>query len=111
MKPPPGLALVKFPEGFNPDMTYQLREREPTTLEEMKKGAISAEANLAEKRARMRSEKKVTYRDETFPSTSSSDSKIENLVRAMEIMMERISISDRTPPSDIQPNPQNKNWN
>ena len=55
MKPPPDLALVKFSKGFDPDMTYQLREREPTTLEEMQKGAISAEANLAEKRARMRS--------------------------------------------------------
>ena len=70
MKPPPSLALVKFLECFDLDMTYQLRESEPTTLEEMQKGAISAKANLVEKRARMRSEKKVTYRDETFPSTS-----------------------------------------
>ena len=46
MKPPPGLALVKFPEGFDPDMTYQLRERDPTNLEEMQRGAISAESNL-----------------------------------------------------------------
>ena len=33
MKPPIGLALAKFPEGFYPDMAYQLREREPLTLE------------------------------------------------------------------------------
>ena len=66
----------------------------------MKKEAINAEANLAEKMARMRSEKKVSYRDETFPSTSSSDAKIDNLVRAMERMMENISLSDRTPPRD-----------
>ena len=32
MKPPLGLALVKFPEGFNPYMAYQLRERDPLTL-------------------------------------------------------------------------------
>ena len=25
MKPPQGLALVKFPEGFDPDMNFQLR--------------------------------------------------------------------------------------
>ena len=28
MKPPQGLALVKFTEGFDPDMAYQLREKE-----------------------------------------------------------------------------------
>ena len=100
MKSPPGLALVKFPEGFDPDMTYQLRERDPTTLEEMQRGAISVEANLTEKRARVRSEKKFTYQDETMPSTSSSDSKIDNLVRTMERMMEKINLSERTPPRD-----------
>ena len=77
----------------------------------MKRGAISAEANLTEKRARMRSEKRVTYRDETMPSTSSSDSKIDNLVRAMEIMMERINLTDRVAPRENQPRPQNQKQN
>jgi len=27
--PPPDLALIKFPDGFDTDMTYQLRERNP----------------------------------------------------------------------------------
>ena len=49
MKPPQGLPLVKFLEGFDPDMTFQLRERDPETLEEMQKAAISAEVNLIEK--------------------------------------------------------------
>lgn len=35
IKPSPGLALIYFPDGFNVDMEYQLRERDPTTLEEM----------------------------------------------------------------------------
>ncbi len=26
IKPPMGLALIKFPDGFDPDMAYQLRE-------------------------------------------------------------------------------------
>lgn len=29
IKPPMGLALIKFLDGFDPDMTYQLRERDP----------------------------------------------------------------------------------
>ena len=33
IKPPPDLALIKFPDGFDTDMSYQLRERNPPTLE------------------------------------------------------------------------------
>ena len=91
MKPPQGLALVKFLEGLDPDMAYQLRERDPLTLEDMQRGDVSVEANLIEKRARVRSENKVTYKEETIASTS--DAKIENLVRAMERMMERINLN------------------
>lgn len=35
IKPSPGLTLIDFPDGFNVDMEYQLRERDSTTLEEM----------------------------------------------------------------------------
>ena len=111
MKPPQGLASVKFPEGFDADMAYQLREREPLTLEDMQKGDVSVEANLIEKRARMRSEKRVTYKDETVPSTSSSDTKIDSLVKTMERMMEKISLNERTPTRENQVNPKNRNRN
>ena len=63
-----GLALIKFPDGFDTDMAYQLRERDPITLEDMQKIAVSVEANLLAKRARARAEKKVTIKEE--PSTS-----------------------------------------
>ena len=76
------MALVKYPEGFDADMAYQLRERDYNTLEDMKKGAVSVEANLIEKRAKMRSEKKVTYRDDT--SASTSDPKYDSLAKNME---------------------------
>ena len=45
-------------------MAYQLRERDYNTLEDMKKGAVSVEANLIEKKARLRAEKRVKYRDD-----------------------------------------------
>jgi hypothetical protein len=51
IKPPQGFALVKFPDGFDVDMSYQLRERNSITLEDMQKSTISLEANLLEKRA------------------------------------------------------------
>ena len=37
LKPPQGSALNKLPEGFDSDMTYQLRERDFSTLEDMQK--------------------------------------------------------------------------
>lgn len=43
---------------------------------------MSVEVNLIEKRARMRSEKKVTYRDDTLASTS--DTKYDSLAKTME---------------------------
>jgi len=30
--PPSKLALIKFPDGFDTDMAFQLRERNPPTL-------------------------------------------------------------------------------
>ena len=42
-KPPQGMTLVKYPEGFDVDMAYQLRERDYNTLEDMQKGAMSVE--------------------------------------------------------------------
>jgi len=35
LRPPPDLALIKFPDAFDFDMAYQLRERAPRNLEEM----------------------------------------------------------------------------
>ena len=32
MKPPPGLVLLHYPDAFEPDMAYQLRERETQLL-------------------------------------------------------------------------------
>ena len=77
----------------------------------MQKAAISAEVNLIKKRARMKSEKRVTYKDETMPLTSSFDAKIDNLVRTMERMMERINLSERTPLRENRENPKNRNMN
>lgn len=72
MKPPLGMALVKYPEGLDAEMAYQLRERDLLTLEDMQKGALVVEVNLIEKRARIKNERKVSFREEFAPSTSNS---------------------------------------
>ncbi len=54
--------MVKFPDGFDADMAYQLRDREPATMEDMQKIAVSVEANMLTKRARSKAKKKVTVK-------------------------------------------------
>ena len=65
LRPLPNLALIKFPNGFDLDMDFQLRERAPRTLEEMQSIAISVEANLMSKRAKVRSERRIPLKEET----------------------------------------------
>jgi hypothetical protein len=103
------LAFIKFPDGFDTDMSYQLREINETTLEDMKISAISVETNLLARRARQRTEKRVTIKEE--PYTSSSDAKLDSLARAMEKMMERLTITDRNPPRENQDASQIRNPN
>jgi len=50
LRPPPDLALIKFPNGFDSDMAYQLRERAPPSLADMQNIAVSVEENLIAKR-------------------------------------------------------------
>ena len=91
-------------------MAYQLRERDYLTLEDMQRGAVSVEANIIEKRNRLRLEKRVTYKDDLLPSTSTSDTIIDNLVKVMDRMLEKINLNDRVPPREPQNN-QNRNRN
>jgi hypothetical protein len=109
IKPPPGLALIKFPDGFDADMSYQLRERDAATLEDMQKCAISVEANLLARRARHRNERRVTIREE--PSTSNNDYKMDTVVKSLALLLERSNISDKNPPRDDTPTPQIRNPN
>ena len=106
LKPPQGLAINKFLEGFDPEMAYQLRERDPATLEDMQKGALVVEVKLMEKRARMKNEKRVSFREEYTPSTSSS-----KMEKMMEEMMKKMSILERAQASQNQTAPQNRNQN
>ena len=62
------------------------------------------EVNLIEKRARMRNEKKVSFREESTPSTSSS-----KMERMMEEMMKKMSILEREQASQNQSAPQKRN--
>ena len=87
-------------------MAYQLRERDFATLEDMQKGALSVEVNLMEKRARMKIEKRVSFREENEPSTSNS-----KMEKMMEEMMKEMSIIKRAQEIQNQNVLQNRNQN
>ena len=72
----------------------------------MQRGALSLEVNLMEKRARMKTEKRASFREESPPSTSSS-----KMERMMEEMMKEMSIIKRAQASQNQSAPQNRNQN
>ena len=54
IRPPPGLALLHYPDAFDPEMAFQLRERNTTTLKEMQDNEISVEANLLIKNSKIK---------------------------------------------------------
>jgi len=95
LKPPVGLAMMKFPDGFDANMTYQLREREPATMEDMQKIALSIEENLLSKRARAKAEKKTIVKEE--PSS------MDQLLKKVEQMLERVKL-DKPEPQVRNPN-------
>jgi hypothetical protein len=49
IKPPQILYLIKVPDGFDADISYQLRDINPATLEEMKKCVVTVEENMLAK--------------------------------------------------------------
>lgn len=58
IKPPPCLAMLHFLNGFEAEISYQLRERNLTTLEDMRKVVVDVEANLMIKRVSIRAKRK-----------------------------------------------------
>ena len=100
LKPPVGLALLKFLDGFDANMAYQLRERDPSSLEDMQKIAVSIEDNLLAKKAQTRAEKRVIVKEEASPSNS----KMDTLIRKVEKMVDRLAIVDRPEPQIRNPN-------
>lgn len=91
MKPPPGLALLHYCDAFDPNIDYQLRERDPAALEEMHKNIMSVDANLMIKKSKIKPEKKFTIKEES----SSSDGKLDTLIKTMERMIDKKTIADQ----------------
>ena len=58
IRPPPGSTHLHYPDAFDPEMTFQLRERNTVSLEEMQKVAVDVEVNLLIKRSKLKDKEK-----------------------------------------------------
>ena len=58
IKPPLGWALLHYPSSFDPEVEFHIREREPSSLEEMQSIAITVEYNIKCWEERLKAEKK-----------------------------------------------------
>ena len=63
-KPTPDYVLLKFPDGFDMDMAYHLRERNVENFERMKIDVVSVEVNILARKARLKNERRVTIKEE-----------------------------------------------
>jgi hypothetical protein len=86
VRPPPGLAKLHFPYAFDPEMAFQLRERNTASLEDMQNIAFDVEANLLIKRSKVKNKEKEQLK--------SLEAKLDSLASAMEELMQRINRKD-----------------
>jgi hypothetical protein len=86
IRPPPRSSHLHFPDAFDPEIAFQLRERNTATLEEMQNIAVDVETNLLIKRSKVKNKEKEQLK--------SSEAKLDILASTMEEMMHRISIRE-----------------
>ena len=104
---PPDLTLIKFPDGFDSNMEYQLRERASRTLEDIQSIAVSVEANLISKRAKAKSERRIPLKEEP----SAFEQKLDVIIKVMDRLGDRVEIIERKSPWDGQPSNTGRNPN
>ena len=80
-------------------MEYKLRERNPATLEDMQKNSVSVATNLSIKKSKMKGERKVTIKEE---ASSSFEVKFDTLIRTIERMVDKISITERQSEAQVR---------
>jgi hypothetical protein len=86
IRPPPGSAHLHYPDAFDPEMTFQLRERNIASLEEMQSIAVDVETNLLIKRSQLKNKE--------MEQLKSSEDKLEILASGMEKLMQKINIQE-----------------
>jgi hypothetical protein len=79
IRPPLGSTHFHFPDAFDHEMTFQLRERNTATLEEMQNIVVDVEAKSLIKRSKVKNKEKEQLK--------SLEAKLDILASAMEEMI------------------------
>lgn len=106
------MAKLHYAEGFDDDFSLLLRERKSSTLADMMNDAIEVELILLDsKKGKYRFEtKKVKEEGQPSTSQSTSDAKIDSMLKVIERMMEIFVENDRQVTRE-QNEPQTRNPN
>ena len=86
IRPSPRSALLHYPGAFDPEMEFQLREKNIATLHEMQNKAVNVEAHLLILRARLKEEEKKNVSEQLTLSEENLDlfvNTVEEMVRKM----------------------------
>lgn len=91
IRPLPKFSLLHYLSTFEPEMEFQLRERNVATLEEMKNNAINVEAHLLIRRDRLKEEE---MKNMDLEKSTPSEEKLDILVSAVEKMVWKMMEKD-----------------
>ena len=93
---------MRYVEAFDYDFSILLRERESPSLAEMKHDAVKVEVNLiAAKKSKMG---KTKLKEEEKPSSSTSQDKLDSMMKTMENLMDRLALGNTSaPPAQHEP--------
>jgi len=92
INPPPGLALLNYMDGFDAEISYQLRKRNLATLEEIHKNIVDIEAKILVKKAKMEVERRGVVKEDFPPS---SDNKLDALVKIMQRLIKKLTLQNK----------------
>ena len=97
VKPPLGAAKLHYADAFDNEFALLLRERRYTSLENMMQDAIEVEVNLsASNKTKQRGDNRmVKEKAQASTSQSSTDAKMYLMMKAMERIIDRLSMDDR----------------
>ena len=97
VKPPLGATKLHYEDVFYNDFTLSFRERRSATLADMMEDAIEVEFNfLASNKTKQKGEnRRVKEEAQASTSQSSADIKMDFMMKAMERIIDRLSVDDR----------------
>ena len=97
VKPPPGAAKLHYANAFDSEFTLLLRERRSTSLENMIQDVIEVEVNLStsNKTKQRGDNRRVKEEAKVSTSQSSTDAKIDLMMKAMERLIDQFSMDGR----------------